>query len=137
MKPSQVANMPSEIAALQFMDWQQLYETEKPFQLFIDIPADAPDQRKTNISFTPKAVEVSDVRGLENSLTLDTHGFKLARLVFERTLATTVDVETAYFAALKDLLQRELGEDLDRVFFFDWRVCIPPLLPKDKKRKRC
>ena len=47
---------------LKFLLWQPLYATEKPFQIFINIPPDAPDVRDTNLVFENVDLPVQDVR---------------------------------------------------------------------------
>ncbi|KAL9598501.1 MAG: hypothetical protein Q9219_004474 [cf. Caloplaca sp. 3 TL-2023] len=108
--------------ALSFLDWQELYESEKPFQIFIDIPEDAEDQRDTNLVFKPASVLVQDVRGHVANFSLDTHGF-----IYREHTAKTTDftnresVERTYLPEIEDLLKREV-EGVDRIFFFDWRL---------------
>ena len=108
---------------LQFLEWQKLYEIEKPFQIFINVPKDAEDPRDTNLVFNSVDVKVHDVRGHLNKYTLDDHGFMY------RQHSTVVadftdrnDVVNNYLPEVEALLRREL-DDVDRIFFFDWRVC--------------
>lgn len=110
-------------ASLSFLDWQDLYEVEKPFQIFINIPEDAEDQRDTNLVFKRVCVMIWDVRGLSTELSLDTNGF-IYRQHTMRTIDCTnrEDVQQSYLPEVEELLKREV-EGADRVFFFDWRVC--------------
>lgn len=110
-------------AALSFLHWQDLYESEKPFQIFINIPEDAEDQRDTNLVFKRVCLAIRDVRGLSIELSLDTNGF----IYRQHTMKTTdcpnrEDVQQSYLPEVEELLKREV-EGADRVFFFDWRVC--------------
>src|SRR5260370_21129041 len=63
--------------SFQYLVWNPIYRTEKPFQIFSDIPPDWPDQRKDNLHFEfASSVEtINDVRGQEHIYTLDQHGF--------------------------------------------------------------
>ena len=49
---------------LKFLLWQPLYATEKPFQIFINIPPNATDARDTNLVFENVALPVQDIRSL-------------------------------------------------------------------------
>jgi len=64
---------------LKFLHWQQLYETEKPFQIFINIPEDAEDKRTSNLVFEDVERTVQDVKTTEKSFSLDDNGFKLCK----------------------------------------------------------
>ena len=112
-----------ENATVQYMKWTDLYLKEKPFQMFLDLPPDAADQRKTNVVFEPKEIVVQNIRGREADLDLDHQGFIVRRLTEIpdlKDLDTTI-VESVYLPAMEKLLRAEV-EGVDRVFFFDWRV---------------
>ena len=109
--------------SLSFLHWQDLYEWEKPFQIFIDIPEDAEDQRDTNLVFKQERLTIFDVRGLATKFSLDDNGF-----IYRRHEMGHVDfssrkaVDQSYLPEVEQLLRKEL-EGVDRVFIFDWRVC--------------
>jgi hypothetical protein len=110
-------------AELKFLKWQQLYESEKPFQIFINIPNNAKDRRTTNLNFENVQVELTDARTLSAQLSLDKHGFiyrnhEIAPLDY----TNRKEVECTYLPELETLLKTEL-DGVDQVFFFDWRVC--------------
>ncbi|MCJ1361286.1 hypothetical protein MMC16_000384 [Acarospora aff. strigata] len=112
-----------ENATVQYMKWTDLYLKEKPFQMFLDLPPDAADQRKTNVVFEPKEIVVQNIRGREADLDLDHQGFIVRRLTEIpdlKDLDTTI-VESVYLPAMEKLLRAEV-EGVDRVFFFDWRL---------------
>ncbi|MCJ1310491.1 hypothetical protein MMC25_004155 [Agyrium rufum] len=120
-----------EKALIQFIKNLPLYQSEKPFQLFIDIPTSAPDQRKTNIEFSTHEVEIHDIRGQEEDFSLEKQGFQVGRLErwkeFEERIDSskeasgkTVDIRESYLSALEELLRIEV-EGVDRVAIFDWR----------------
>ncbi|KAL8722296.1 MAG: hypothetical protein Q9225_001201 [Loekoesia sp. 1 TL-2023] len=107
---------------LSFLDWQHLYESEKPFQIFIDIPEDAEDQRDTNLVFKQVCLSVHDVRRLSEKFSLDANGFMYRRHIAKVTnFASRKDVEQNYLPEMEQLLRREV-EGADRIFFFDWRL---------------
>lgn len=109
---------------LKFLQWQPLYETEKPFQLFVNIPPEAADQRTTNLVFEDVTLPIQDVRELDNDWSIDEKGFVYRRHASKATLedfASRTAVEEIYLPEVEELLRSEL-EGVDRVFFFDWRV---------------
>jgi hypothetical protein len=115
---------------LKFLEWQKLYEVEKPFQIFIDIPKDADDQRDTNLVFKTVAVTAKDVRGHEAEYNIDTHGFMYRPYTTTFADYTNIKaVESQYLPEIETLLKRELT-GVDRVFFFDWRVCLMRLFTR-------
>jgi len=110
--------------SLKFLSWQSLYETEKPFHIFLNIPVDAPDQRNTNLVFHDVHVPVRDFRSLpaNQEPTLDQNGFIYRRCSTSlNDFANRSQVEDVYLPEVELLLKREI-KDIDRVFFFDWRV---------------
>ncbi|PSS22369.1 hypothetical protein M430DRAFT_137540 [Amorphotheca resinae ATCC 22711] len=114
---------PVEKTTLQFIQWSDLYTTEKPFQIFIDLPPSAGDARRTNVVFEQREVILQDMRGSESSFSLDRHGF-IARhhaRIPGLESPTTSFIETVYLPAVIELLKREV-EGADRVVIFDWRV---------------
>jgi hypothetical protein len=116
------ANEQSIKISLKFLKWQELYEIEKPFQIFIDIPKDADDQRDTNLVFETVEINASDVRGRLQDLSIDTHGFvyRIHPTAFTDFTNKTA-VEALYLPEVEKVLKQEL-DNVDRVFFFDWRV---------------
>lgn len=115
--------MPDVTAPLKFLTWQPLYATEKPFQIFTNIPASAPDQRTTNLVFSDHRMLIRDVCCHTPPSHIDEKGF-----VYRKHETAVMDfenrevVEGVYLPEVEALLRREL-EGVDRVFFFDWRVC--------------
>ena len=108
---------------LKFLEWQELYEVEKPFQIFINIPNDAEDRRDTNLVFKSVVLQVHDIRESSKDFSLDENGFMYRQHTTKTTSFTdrrTVDQN--YLPEIEALLRREL-DGVDRVFFFDWRVC--------------
>ena len=107
---------------LKFLQWQKLYEVEKPFQIFINIPKDAEDPRDTNLVFETVDLKAQDVRTLPVQFALDTNGFIYRQHVTKVTDFTNrAVVEQDYLPEIDTLLRKEL-DGVDRVFFFDWRV---------------
>lgn len=109
-------------AKLKFLQWQKLYETEKPFELFVNVPEYVQDKRTTNLCFEDVVVNIHDMRKIEAELNLDEQGFVLRP---HRTSVTDFEdrkvVEEAYLPEVEALLRREV-KDVGRVLLFDWRV---------------
>jgi hypothetical protein len=105
-----------------FIVWQELYNKEKPFQLFISPPEDSKDQRTNNLVFAEHETTIHDIRGREGTFNLDNHGFqfcnKISRFV---DFGNVKAVEQEYFPEIKHLIESEV-KGADRIHFFDWRV---------------
>ena len=109
-------------ASLSFLRWQKLYETEKPFQIFIDVPEDAEDKRDTNLVFERVYLTIDDVKNRSAEFSLDTNGFMYRRHASKTTDFTSrKHVEQSYLPEVEELLRQEL-DAVDRTFIFDWRV---------------
>jgi len=107
---------------LKFLQWQALYEVEKPFQIFINIPPHVKDQRTTNLVYEDVQVNVKDVRDLSTSLDLNEQGFEYLKHRTEvRNFEQRTVVEEQYLPEIEELIRSNV-EDVDRVHFFDWRV---------------
>ena len=119
----------TEISSLQFIKWTDLYKTEKPYQIFIDLPSSTP---RTNVDFEVKDVTFRDIRGKETSFGLDTHGFMMHNT--EETVDLDEDptaefMEKVYLPIVEKLVRKEV-KGADRVKIFDWRVCVNILLAR-------
>jgi hypothetical protein len=108
-------------ATVQFLKWQDLYKKERPFQMFMDLPPEVKDQRKTNVVFEDVDLLVNDMRGKEPDFELDTHGFMVTQLPpFEGRLDTAT-IEEFHLPAVEKLLKEKV-DGADRVILFNWRV---------------
>ncbi|KAF2234642.1 hypothetical protein EV356DRAFT_148820 [Viridothelium virens] len=108
------------LAYIHFLRWQDLFQTEKPFQIFRDIHPESKDQRQTNLIFDPFQVSVQNIRGLETQFDLDTQGFKIVHLsTFEKAVHGR-SVESLYLPQVQNLLEKEFSESR-RIAIFDWR----------------
>lgn len=108
-----------------FLQWQDLYKVEKPFQIFIDIPEDAKDQRTSNLVFETQEVQVYDASVATKQFTLDTTGF-MFRKHNTRVLDFTDKfmVEEVYLPEMEALLNRRSKALTESSFliggFVDW-----------------
>jgi hypothetical protein len=115
-----------EIGSVQFLQWTDLYLTEKPFQLFLDIDPNAVDQRKTNLVFEEKDIRVTNLRGQEHLFSLDQNGFIVRKFpeaasCFQEAPPDENLIGANYFPAVERLLRKEV-DGIDRLFLLDWRV---------------
>lgn len=113
-------------ASVQFLKWTSLYESEKPFQIFGDLLEKSVDQRKTNLAWEEKQIQVQDIREMAHSFELDSHGFVIAELPMFPELPDRETITGEYIPAVKKMLQAEL-DDVGTVFVFDWRVRVTVL----------
>lgn len=117
-----------ELTKLVYLEWQDLYNRERPFQVFCaEVPAGDGDLRTSNLAFKTGPQEViHDVRGNEDYFSLDQHGFTFRKHctgLREETLSHEA-VETAYLPEMAQFIKNNV-DDADRVVFFDWRVRLP------------
>ncbi|KAL9120122.1 MAG: hypothetical protein Q9187_003326 [Circinaria calcarea] len=107
---------------LKFLKWQKLYETEKPFKIFINVPKDAQDPRDTNLVFESVNVRVHNVREHVDGFSLDNNGFMYRQhLTRLSNFTDRKSVDETYLPEMEALLKKEV-DGVDQVFFFDWRL---------------
>lgn len=112
------------LADLRYLKRRKLYKTEKPFQIFFDIPEDEADQRPDNLEFEEIQHLIRDIRPQMASYSLDEHGFMVKNHITNMTVESFSDrraVEEVYLPEMERLLH-EVDNSIDRVYFFDWRV---------------
>jgi len=107
---------------LKFLKWQPIYEIEKPFQIFINIPPNAADQRTTNLVYEDVSLMVNDVRCLAFQPNLDDNGFMYCKHQTRVTEFSNREQVDKYYLPEMEALLRSKVEDVDRVFFFEGRV---------------
>ena len=111
-------------AALSYLRKLELYKHEKPFEMLMDIPKDAADQRYFNTKFEAREHVIRDMRNSDEDFTLDKNGFTVRNFrscvdsggVIDRKL-----VEDHYLPEVEKLI-RDNVEGVDQLFFFEWRV---------------
>lgn len=100
----------------QYLEWQKLYETEKPFQILLDIVDDAPEQRRHNLVFHDGPLEVvHDVRGRESDHNLDKNGFTYIKRASKMEPGDFIDldkVEKVFLSELEAML-KEIMDGVD------------------------
>lgn len=70
-------------ASIRYLKWQDLYSHEKPFQIFLNIPPDAIDQRESNLVFEQVDRGIEDIRGRESNFSLDGNGFRFVEYHYD------------------------------------------------------
>lgn len=111
-------------AYIQFLKWTPLYEAEKPFQIFGDLLEESEDQRRTNLTWEERRIQVHDVRHNAHGFQLDSHGFTICQLPGFTELPNKKTISREYIPAIENMLQKQL-DDVVTVFVFDWRVRRP------------
>ncbi|KAK0116361.1 hypothetical protein ONS95_013381 [Cadophora gregata] len=109
------------MVSFSYLQWQELYKHEKPFQIFSQIPPDFPNRRPTNLVFWNAPEEaVKDLRGIEGQFTLDQNGFMVRRQDMPETDLQTEDaVRNEYVPHIEKLLKKEV-DGVDFIYCFDW-----------------
>lgn len=113
----------SETASINFLKWDPLYETEKPFQVFIEEDLAQSGQRNTNLRWEEQDVTVEDIRDDLDYVNIDDHGFTTRNLLGFDCLNSAEEIESWYLPAVEQLLRAEM-DDAGTVFIYDWRVYI-------------
>jgi hypothetical protein len=113
----------NDIARILYLDWQDLYNDERPFQIFSVIPKDAENQKADNLVFTEGELEtMHDMRGKESEYTLDRNGFFIRHHTSKMMDFSNEDaIKETYIPEIEALLKAEL-EGIDQVHVFDYRV---------------
>jgi hypothetical protein len=102
-----------------------LYEHEKPFIIFANLPSSMSDQRTTNLAFESKSgVPVQDIRGREAQYSLGKNGFMVERSPTSFSDWTSRGkVENQYFQEVQEIVRKAVGGGTEtKIVCFDWRV---------------
>ena len=111
---------------LNYIQWDDRFLVEKPYMIISDIPG-LPNEKKSNCKFAPDPEEtIRNIRGRESEFTLNDHGFQFVRHEFsDFDITSTDEVERKYYPEVEAFLKANI-EGVDRVVFFDFRVCSNP-----------
>jgi hypothetical protein len=114
-----------ETARFSYLQWQKLYETEKPFQVFSSISCDAEEQRPTNLQFLDGDPQlIRDIRGREAEFDLDTNGFIIRNdSMRDADLSTEEGFRRDYLPHIEEMM-REHVDGIDHMVCFDWGVSL-------------
>ncbi|CAN9403657.1 unnamed protein product [Alternaria alternata] len=121
--PSAVIN--DVAATFSYLQWQDRYNAEKPYQILIDLPDGVEETQRTNLVFCDGPKEnVTDVTGREASFTLDRNGFAFLKddlPIRSAEFADRTIVERVYLPACERIIRQTL-DDVDEVVFYNWRT---------------
>ena len=110
------------VFGIDYIEWSDSFEHEQPFMLFVDIPDDHPDQRRTNVVFRQHPTTIHDLR--EDDLgrfSVEMNGFAFRELDEVAVIHDSKDFDDKYIPAVKDLIRREFS-GCDEVLITSWRV---------------
>ena len=117
-------------ADFEYIQWRDIYQHEKPFEIFIDLPPELKDTQRTNLIFQPVAKQmIHDARGSEADFDLDTNGFTWKKHGSNLENFTNPDrIVDTYLPEMEEFIKSQI-DGADRVFIFDWRVgCVHVVL---------
>jgi hypothetical protein len=112
----------THIAAFEYLRADKLFETEKPYEILINLPDEKKNLPRSNLTFSKEDVEISDIRSVQYEADLDTHGF-----AWKNHATAVVDfndrtiIQDVYIPEVKSFLKSNFPEAND-IFVFDWRV---------------
>lgn len=111
-----------ETANLTYLKWTELYNKEKPYQIFssFHLPEDLP---ASNLHFESEAEDkIYNVRGEEERHSLDDHGFQfLSHPSVVTKFDSPSEIEQKYLPEVEALIRAQM-KDVGYVYMFDWRV---------------
>ena len=100
------------------MNYYKPIGSEPPFQYVRDPPEGTP---KNNIDADPHPVVVYDVRGKEDTVSLDTTGFEFVKHTSEiKDFDDEERIKDVYYKEVEELLKKQTGAK--RVFIFDHTI---------------
>ena len=102
---------------LSYLQWQNKYLVEKPYQVFVPLPVGVPEESATNLAFDFGDEEViRDIRSTCSStkFTLTEHGFTTCWMEMSPHLFSEMEIINDYIPAT--------AVNAEIVIPFDWRV---------------
>lgn len=111
-----------QVACLRYLDWQERYKHEKPFQVFAEVP-EGSTERLTNLVFVQSPpISIRDLRGNEEHFSLDQNGFMIRRYEMPNVQMTTQQQMKENVIPCFDALVKREVKGADFVYCFDWGV---------------
>lgn len=109
-----------ETVQLTYIQWNDKFQTEKPYEVISEAPAGLP---RVNFSCALAPSEViRDIRGREGRFNLEDHGFQVWRHRHSLTALDRGAVEGTYLPEVEALLRDVFGPGEVETKVFDWRV---------------
>ncbi|KAK0732233.1 hypothetical protein B0H67DRAFT_474030 [Lasiosphaeris hirsuta] len=98
-------------ASFEFLQWQDSYEQEKPYEVFLPLSSFQNKIPRSNLVFETRLVHVQDAYGQRESFELDTHSFQFVRHPTDlRDLKDRDVVNGEYVAEVEAFLRRHLDD---------------------------
>ncbi|KAI1376896.1 hypothetical protein F4677DRAFT_445214 [Hypoxylon crocopeplum] len=108
-----------ETVKLRYLEWNPLFEREKPYQIITNVPPGCPT---SNLSFRLFDEEqMHDVRGHEDEFNLDDHGFTFVKQHDALPQFSKDTIEEEYIPLMSEWLKKNI-DDAEEVYVFDWRL---------------
>ena len=106
---------------LSYLQWQDKYLVEKPYQVFVPLPVGMPEESGTNLAFDLGDEEViRDIRSSSIKFTLSEHGFTTCWMEMSPHLFSETEIINDYIPATCELVKAAVNAET--VIPFDWRV---------------
>lgn len=107
---------PGDVSTI--LNYTKIIGTETPFQYTYDPPE---GQEKSNLDTDPRSVTIRDIRGKEDTVSLDTTGFQFVKHISrEKEFTDEERIKNAYYKEVEEFLKQQTGAK--RVFIFDHTV---------------
>ena len=106
---------------LSYLQWQEKYLVEKPYQVYGPLPASVPEEIATNLVFRRADPEViRDIRGSSTNFTLDEHGFTACSMDTSPHPLSETEIINDYIPKTCELVKKAVNAEC--VVPFDWKV---------------
>lgn len=127
--PSIIRTTRNERVKLTYLKWQKLYETEKPYQVFLNLKPGIPS---TNLVFeNDEYQEIIDVRGQQDRFDLDKNGFEyITHESKVKAFDNQGEIESVYLPETEEIIRKHV-KNVDRLLVFDYRVGLSSAFSHD------
>ncbi|KAI1362816.1 hypothetical protein F5Y08DRAFT_310969 [Xylaria arbuscula] len=114
-----------ESTTFRYLQWNDRFLSENPYQILIDLPEESEDQKNSNVTFENGRTEnVANARPDMGSFKLDTHGFCFSQIASKLHYDDFFDkkkVDEVYLPECADLI-RSVLDSVDKIHFYNWLV---------------
>ncbi|KAK5653466.1 hypothetical protein OQA88_8952 [Cercophora sp. LCS_1] len=109
----------STVGRFNYIQWDDLFEEVKPYQLYMDVPKGFPTR---NFTLKLGADEtIRNIRGIEDQFNLDGNGFTVRRQELNVKSLDKDSIEEVYLPSLETMIRDIVGQDSE-IIWFDWRT---------------
>ncbi|KAI4093392.1 MAG: hypothetical protein LQ348_003105 [Seirophora lacunosa] len=110
-----------EMTKLSYLQWQDVYTAEKPYQVFLALPEGVPEEKLSNLEFDLGDTElIRDLRAADTLFSLDEHGFTTATMELCPHSFSEDEINNQYIPEVCEMVKK--STNADRVISFDWRI---------------